>query len=79
MPEATPVKVGSSEWWLEGADKLLGIGLDVLKTKLTVPSTSTATNTKTAESVSVSNLQGMLPYALGGIAIVGIGLILWKR
>jgi hypothetical protein len=71
--------IGSSEWWTETADKLLGMGLDVLKTALTVPKTSTASNTKTKESVTVSNFEGYLPYILGGVAVVGIVIILAKR
>jgi len=74
-----PVQLGSSEWWTTAADKLLGTGLDILKTALSVPKTTTAANTKTAESVTVTNIEKMLPYILGGIAVVGIGIILWKR
>jgi hypothetical protein len=72
------VKIGSLEWFTQQADKLLAIGMDVLKTKLEGVDGNGGTNTTPVDSVS-SMLGNKLPYILGGIALIGIGVILWKR
>lgn len=71
------VKIGSSEWWTGVADKLLGAGIDVLLHKTTTGDTSPASNTNLVSNSSA--FQGKLPWILGGVAVLGIGLILWKR
>jgi hypothetical protein len=77
---ANNAPTGTASWWNENADKLLSVGQAILKTVGLVPGeTSTAATTKTSQSVTVSNLEGYLPWILGGIAVVGIGFILWKR
>lgn len=70
-------KIGSSEWWTETADKVLGTALDVIQTKLQgVPDTSKSN----PAYVSASNpATKWLPYAIGAVAIGGIVLILSKR
>lgn len=77
MSEAA--KIGSSEWFSDQADKLIGFGLDVLKTELQgVNSSGGGTGTTPADSFT-SGLADKLPYILGAVAVVGIGIILWKR
>jgi hypothetical protein len=70
-------KIGSSEWFTQQADKLLGLGMDILKYKTTTGSTSAST--QATPTTTASTLSGKLPYILGGLAVVGIGIILWKR
>ena len=70
-------KFGSGEWWEEQADKVIGIGLNVLQTKL-----SGVDSTKGSNAPVVSASTGStkwLPYAIGAVAIGGIVLILSKR
>jgi len=74
----TPYKIGSAEWMSQTADKLLDFGMDLLSHKTDVD-TSGGSGTKPGASVSTSMLEGKLPYILGGLAVVGIGIILWKR
>ena len=72
---STPQNVaptGSAGWWNENADKLIGIGQTVLTTIGLIPQPQTATTTKPYQSISVSNFEEMLPYILGGIAVIGI-------
>lgn len=71
-------KIGTADWFTQSADKLLAVSMDILKYKTTVGSGG-GTNTTQAESVSTSMIGGKLPYILGGIAVLGIGIILWKR
>ena len=62
----------------DAADKLLSIGADVLQAKLLgVKNTKSASNT--APTTTTSALEGKLPWILGGAAVIGIGIILWKR
>ena len=77
MAEVTG-KIGSAEWMTKAADKLLDFGLDLLSHKTDVD-TSGGSGTKPGASVSTSMLEGKFPYILGGLAVVGIGIILWKR
>ena len=74
-----PIKLGSSEWFTQSADKLLGLGMDILRYKTTTGSTSTSTSTQATPTTMTSVMSGKLPYILGGLAAVGIGIILWKR
>jgi hypothetical protein len=76
---AEPGQIGSSEWWTATADKLIGFGMDVLLNKTSTKDTGGATGTTPGKSVSTSMLEGKLPYILGGLAVVGIAVILWKR
>jgi hypothetical protein len=77
MAENT-VKLGSAEWMTATADKLLDFGMDLLAHKMDVD-TSGGSGTKPGTSVSTSMLEGKLPWILGGLAVVGIGIMLWKR
>jgi len=70
--------IGSADWFTQSADKLLGMGMDIIKYKTTVGSGGGSATTP-GQSVSTSMLEGKLPYILGGIAALGIGVILWKR
>lgn len=74
----TPYKIGSAEWMSSTADKLLDFGMDLLSHKTDVD-TSGGSGTKPGTSISTSMLEGKLPYILGGLAVVGIAVILWKR
>jgi len=76
---AESVKLGSSEWFTQSADKLLGLGMDILRYKTTHGQTTGGTGTTPGVSPSTSMLEGKLPWILGGVAVLGIGLILWKR
>ena len=73
--------IGSKEWWTFNADKLIDMGLGVLKYKLEGGITEPAGGSNSSNTVSTmgSSLTNMLPYILGGIAIVGIGIILVRR
>jgi hypothetical protein len=76
---AESVKLGSSEWFTQSADKLLGLGMDIIRYKTTTGKTTGGTGTTPGVSPSTSMLEGKLPWILGGVAVLGIGLILWKR
>jgi hypothetical protein len=73
-----PYKIGSAEWMSQTADRLLNFGMDLLLHK-TGPDTSGGSGTTPGLSPATSMLEGKLPWILGGIAVVGIGIILWKR
>jgi hypothetical protein len=77
MSEVTG-KIGSAEWMTSAADKLLDFGMDLLSHKMDVDTTG-GSATKPGTSASTSMLEGKLPWILGGLAVVGIGIILWKR
>ena len=71
------VKIGSSEWWSETADKVLDTGLAVIQTKLQgVQTTSGTTANETSMTRSSS---GYLPYVIGAVLVGGIILVLAKR
>ena len=79
-----PYKIGSAEWMSQTADKLLNFGMDLLLHKTGAEmsgefDTKGGSGTRPGTSVSTSMLEGKLPWILGGIAIIGIGVILWKR
>ena len=66
-----------ADYWLEQADKLINFGLDQLIYKTSTKETKAGSTTDPVSSSSA--LMGKLPYILGGVAIIGIGLLLWKR
>ena len=71
------VKIGSSEWWSQTADKVLDTGLNVIATKLQgVPQTGGTTDNQTSMTKSST---GYLPYIIGAVVIGGIVLIMAKR
>lgn len=70
--------IGSAEWFTGAADKLIDRGLDVLQYKLSGVN-DTSKTTIAENTTSVSSLSSKLPLILGGIAVVGIALILIKR
>jgi hypothetical protein len=72
------VKLGSAEWFTQSADKLLGLGMDVLRYE-TMKGSSGGGETTPAQSTATSMLESKLPFILGGVALIGIGIILWKR
>lgn len=77
---ATTSKIGSAEWWEKSADKVLTTALDIVKGKLLgVGDTGDAANTSNSASTTQSALMDKLPFVLGAAALVGIGVILWKR
>ena len=77
---AETAKIGSSEWFTGAADKLLGLGMDILRYKTTAGAgTKGGSETTPGQSTSTSLLEGKLPWILGGVAVLGIGIILWKR
>ena len=79
MSEET-AKIGSTEWWTKTADRLLTIGGDILLYKTTAGAGSKGgSETTPGQSTSTSLLEGKLPWILGGVAVLGIGIILWKR
>jgi hypothetical protein len=70
-------KIGSSEWWTQTADKVIGMGLDVIQTKL-----QGVDNTGGSNAPYVGAATGTskwLPYAFGAAAVAGIVLIMRKR
>ena len=75
------VAIGSKEWWTYNADKLIDTALGVLKSKLEggITEPGGASNTSNTVSSMGSGLSNMLPYILGGIAVVGIAVILIRR
>ena len=78
MAEIT-AKIGTADWFSQAANKLLNLGLGVLTTELQgVQSTSASGTTPTTTSTLSSSMK-YAPWILGGIAVVGIGIILWKR
>jgi hypothetical protein len=72
-------KIGSSEWFTNVADRLIGAGIDSLLHKTTTDKTGGGSGTTPGLSQDTSMLSGKLPWILGGVAVLGIGLILWKR
>lgn len=80
MSETSGYKVGSDEWFSFHADKLLAGALDIVKYKLIgVGKTGDASNTDATGSTFNNALTNKLPFILGGIAVVGIVVILLKR
>lgn len=77
MPETA--KIGSSEWWTGTADKIIGVGLDVLRYKTTSGNTDGGSTTTPGQSVSTSMLEGKLPYILGGVAVVAVFFLMRHR
>ncbi len=73
---ATYPAIGSSEWLTQQADKLINFGLDALLHK--GPQKPITSNVQ-SETTTMGDFSNKLPWILGGIAVVGIGLILWKR
>ena len=73
--------IGSKEWWTFNADKLIDTALGVLKYKLEGGITEPQGGTNSSNTVSTmgSGLTNALPYILGGIAVVGIAVILIRR
>ena len=72
---STAVATGSQSWWETMIDKTAQTGLAFLGSALGVKSgsgTSTASKTQ-------STLTKYAPYILGGVALVGVVLILKKR
>ena len=80
MAEQTAA-IGSKEWFNFQADKLIDIGLGVLKYKLEGGMTEPqgGSNSSNTLSTSGSGMMSMLPYILGGIAVIGIAVILIRR
>lgn len=70
-------KIGSGEWFSELADKLIDVGISHLEYKTSIDSTTR--NTTATPTTMTSGLQQKLPYILGGLALVGIVVILAKR
>ena len=81
MSDTQAAKIGSSSWWSSQADKLIETGLSVLKYKLVGGDMSTGdhSNTDAQGSVMNSSMTDKLPWILGGLAVVGIAVILIKR
>ena len=75
---AEPYKIGSAEWMSQTADRLLNFGMDLLLHK-TTDKTSGGSGTTPGQSPTSGLLEGKLPWILGGLAVIGIGIILWKR
>ena len=70
------VKIGSSEWWTETANKVLDTGLSVIQTKL---SGVDDTSGSTAVYRSAPSATNYLPYVIGAVLVGGIVLVLSKR
>jgi hypothetical protein len=62
--------------WEGAANKLLSAGLDVLLHK---GAADDPHGGNLVEPTTMGGLQSKLPWILGGLAVVGIGIILWKR
>ena len=67
----------TGDYWLQQADKLINFGLDQLIYKTSTKETKAGSTTNPASTSSA--LMGKLPYILGGVAVVGIALLMWKR
>ncbi len=72
------VKIGSSEWWTNKADAVIGMGLDVIKSKLQGVD-ATRGNNAPYVSAATTGVSKYLPYAIGAVALGGIVLIMSKR
>lgn len=71
------IKIGSSDWWTQTADKVIGTGLDVLRAKLVGIEDTSGSN---APYVSASTpTSKYLPFVLGAGAVGLIVLIMAKR
>ena len=81
MAEEKGFAIGSKEWWTFCADKLIDTGLGVLKYKLEGGITEPQGGSNSSNTISTmgSNMTTMLPYVLGGIAVIGIAIILIRR
>ena len=71
-------KIGSAEWMSQTADKLLNTGLDLLLHKSAAQPRG-GSEVSPGTSTSTSMLEGKLPWILGGLAVVGIAVIMIKR
>lgn len=73
------VKIGSSEWWTETANKVLDTGLNVIQTKLQgVPKTGYGTTT-TPYTTTTSSFSRYLPYILGAVGVGAIVVMMKHR
>jgi hypothetical protein len=81
MAETKATAIGSKEWWTFNADKLIDTALGVLKYKLEggITEPNGASNTSNTTSSFGGSLTNMLPWILGGVAVIGIGIILVRR
>ena len=76
----TTIAIGSKEWFNKTADRVLQGAIDTLFLKLQgVGKTGDGANTSNSASTTQSSLMDKLPYIAGAVALVGIGIILWKR
>lgn len=77
----TQFAIGSKEWWTAQADKLIDMGIGTLKYKLEggITEPGGATNTSNTISTMGSSMTNMLPYILGGFAVVGIVVLMIRR
>lgn len=66
-----------ADFWENAANKLLSTGLDVLFHKGAQGDTSGGNLVQ--PTTMGSGLEGKLPWIMGGLAVLGIGIILWKR
>ncbi len=71
-------KIGSSEWFTETADKVIDMGLGVIKTKLQGVDAGSSGDAPAYQSATSSSTR-WLPYAIGAALVGGIVLILAKR
>ena len=76
--------IGSKEWFTEQADKCIDGALEIVKYKIVGGEyngvqTGDAANTSNRSSTLNSGMMDKLPYILGGLAVVGIAVILIKR
>lgn len=70
-------EIGSKQWFDDLGNRVLGAGLASVQAVLQGTTTPSGLTTTTAtKSVTTG---GILPYVIGGAAIIGIALILWKR
>lgn len=67
-----------ADFWENAANKLLQTGIDVLLHKGAQGDTEGSGNLVQPTTMG-SGLTDKIPFILGGIAVVGIALILWKR
>ena len=72
------VKIGTSEWWTSKADAVIGMGLDVIKSKLQGVD-ATRGNNAPYVSPATTGVSKYLPYAIGAVAVGGIVLLMAKR
>ena len=81
---ADTAKIGSSEWFTQQANKLIDAALGAAVYKINGGSndgvqTGYASNTSNTGSILNSGLMEKLPFILGGLAVVGIVVIIAKR